>query len=357
MAQSRFSLPGPSATNARQKFHFKTRRQELNSVEGGMWIDIPGIRSAQCLTICNPLGTRTNLNYLDQLAKFHKQHGTNLNRFPSVDKRPLDLYKLKKAVETRGGFDKVCKLKKWAEIGRILGYSGKIMSSLSTSLKNSYQKWLHPYEEYLRVAKPGVQQQLELEYGGPFTPSAAEPPMKRPSQDTHPGQQDKSPTARAPATLSASLKDVDDPQGKAALIADPPRPAVSSGFTAINSGGFTPVNLTSAYFQAVNTSGPSVRRESDGGPPVSGPRLSRDGSLPPGQDGLEYRNPNSNQAPLTNGHVLNPMKRTSGHDSMNGGSATDVGAGGGGDDQNGRRSKRIKKGECARCDVTWQTPL
>ncbi|KAK5245940.1 hypothetical protein LTR16_007182, partial [Cryomyces antarcticus] len=68
-----------------ERFHFRTRRQELNSVEGG---------------------TRANLNYLDQLAKFHKQHGTNLNRFPSVDKRPLDLYKLKKAVERKGGFEK-----------------------------------------------------------------------------------------------------------------------------------------------------------------------------------------------------------------------------------------------------------
>ena len=97
----------------------------------------------------------------------------NLNRFPSVDKRPLDLYKLKKAVAQRGGFERVCKLKKWAEIGRDLGYSGKIMSSLSTSLKNSYQRWLFPYEEYLRLAKPGVQQQLEFENGGPFTPSSA----------------------------------------------------------------------------------------------------------------------------------------------------------------------------------------
>ncbi|EOD44979.1 putative phd transcription factor protein [Neofusicoccum parvum UCRNP2] len=96
-----------------------TSEQALNSVEGG---------------------TRANLNYLDQLAKFHRSRGNNLNRFPSVDKRPLDLYKLKKAVETRGGFDRVCKGKKWAEIGRDLGYSGKIMSSLSTSLKNSYQK-------------------------------------------------------------------------------------------------------------------------------------------------------------------------------------------------------------------------
>ncbi len=108
------------------------------------------------------LGTRANLSYLDALAKFHKQQGHSLNRLPYVDKKPLDLYRLKKAVEARGGFDKVCKLKKWAEIGRDLGYSGKIMSSLSTSLKNSYQRWLCPYEEYLRLAKPGVQQQIEL---------------------------------------------------------------------------------------------------------------------------------------------------------------------------------------------------
>lgn len=310
-----------------------------------MSIEISNDSPFKSLTTVNTLGTRTNLNYLDQLAKFHKQHGTNLNRFPSVDKRPLDLYKLKKAVETRGGFDKVCKLKKWAEIGRILGYSGKIMSSLSTSLKNSYQKWLHPYEEYLRVAKPGVQQQLELEYGGPFTPSAADSPMKRPNRDTPSGRQDESPAVRAATALSASLKDSDELHGKAAVAADPPRPQVSSGFTAINSSGFTPVNLTSASFQAVNTPTPPVRRESENGPLASMPRLPGDGSLPPAQDIPEYRNANPNQSHLANGHGLNPLKRTTLHDSMNGVSASDPGANGDCDDQNGRRSKRIKKGK------------
>ena len=205
------------------------------------------------------------------------------------------------------------------------------MSSLSTSLKNSYQKWLHPYEEYVRNNKPGVQHQSEPDHGGPFAPSAADPP------------------------LGTSLRGSDDPQGRATSLPDPPRPAVSSGFTAINSGGFTPVNLTSAYFQAVNTSSPSVRRESEGGPQVSMPRPPRDGSLPPGQDGLDYRNANSNQAHLTNGHILNPLKRSAGHDSMNGGSGTDMGGRGDCDDQNGRRSKRIKKGIGAQCYVPWQT--
>src|ERR1700760_4426539 len=133
-------------------------------------------------------GTRSNLNYLDQLAKFNKQRsGTTLNRFPSVDKRPLDLYKLKKLVEDKGGFDRVCKGKRWAEVGRDLGYSGKIMSSLSTSLKNSYQKWLLPYEEYLRLAKPGVQQQLEMLNGGPYTPSPGPSPAKKSQTNTPTG--------------------------------------------------------------------------------------------------------------------------------------------------------------------------
>lgn len=117
--------PGREVLIRLQKFHFRTRRQELNEVEGS---------------------NRENVTYLEALSKFHKQNSnTNLNRFPSVDKRPLDLYRLKRLVEEKGGFDTVCKGKRWAEIGRDLGYSGKIMSSLSTSLKNSYQKWLQPF--------------------------------------------------------------------------------------------------------------------------------------------------------------------------------------------------------------------
>ena len=176
----------------------------------------------------------------------------NLNRFPSVDKRPLDLYKLKKAVETRGGFERVCKLKKWAEIGRDLGYSGKIMSSLSTSLKNSYQKWLEPYEEYLRKAKPGVQQQLEAEYGGPLTPSAASP-MKRSNEPTPTGNRGfDSPSVHASAVLNATMKVADENVKPTPPPAEAQRPA--SGFTPINTGGgFTPVNLTQASFQPVNT--------------------------------------------------------------------------------------------------------
>ncbi|KAG6289044.1 hypothetical protein E4U09_005221 [Claviceps aff. purpurea] len=214
-----------------EKFHFRTRKQELNSVEGS---------------------TRANLTYLDGLLKFHKQQGSNLHRLPYVDKKPLDLYRLKKAVESRGGFDKVCKLKKWAEIGRDLGYSGKIMSSLSTSLKNSYQRWLCPYEEYLRLAKPGVHHQLEQEYGGPLTPSPAQTPIRKSHVNTPTSLKDDSPIIRASESLQNNLNglkrevDRDTPM----LDAPPvpvavPTPAPSGGFRAINIGGFTAVNYSS----------------------------------------------------------------------------------------------------------------
>jgi histone demethylase JARID1 len=268
-------------------------------------------------------GTRANLNYLDQLAKFHKQHGTNLNRFPSVDKRPLDLYKLKKAVEVRGGFDQVCKMKKWAEIGRDLGYSGKIMSSLSTSLKNSYQRWLQPYEEYLRVAKPGVQQQLELEHGGPYTPSPHQSPMAKkpiPLDNGTPLMAPKGTMSVPSSAPQSTPREVEATPDKPTLPIEPtpPRP-VASGFTPVNaSSGFTAVNR-SPSFVAVN-SNPTIKRETD------------NGSLTP-KSVAEHP---SISTPVSNGHGSHQIKRAISHES---GSQTENG-----DDPSGRRSKRLRKG-------------
>ncbi|KAL9094407.1 MAG: hypothetical protein Q9165_003257 [Trypethelium subeluteriae] len=230
------------------RFHFRTRKIELSSVEGG---------------------TRVNNNYVDGLIKFHKSNGVNFNRAPSVDKRPLDLYKLRKAVETRGGFERVCKLKRWAEIGRDLGYSGKIMSSLSTSLKNSFQRWLLPYEEYLRVARPGVQQQLEMENGGPLTPSPGPSPLKKQHQPTPSNLRDDTPAMKASEALHDSLKNGDAPvkRESAATPGENSRPVSTSGFTPVNSGGFTAVNApppASSGFTPVNMPNGSHRSSETG---------------------------------------------------------------------------------------------
>lgn len=268
------------------------------------------------------------MNYVDALVKFHNQNGKEI-RLPYVDKKPLDLYKLKKAVENRGGFDKVCKSKKWAEIGRDLGYSGKIMSSLSTSLKNSYQKFLCPYEEYLRAARPGVHQQLELEYGGPLTPSPAPSPMKKSNINTPASARAGSPTRQASDALQATVN------GKSTTTKDSvnstksaPSPASqpASGFTSINSGGFKAVN--SGGFTSVNRT-PLPTGDSTTSTPVKSLAGAASAKNTP-----EYRSSALGAA--------NALKRQLSCDSLdsrneNGDSKEDA-------DGNSRRSKRIKKG-------------
>ncbi|KAI8324256.1 JmjC-domain-containing protein [Martensiomyces pterosporus] len=111
-----------------KKFRFKTRIQQLNSLEGK---------------------TRTNLNYLDQLYKFHSQQGHPLTKVPQLDHRPIDLFDLRHEVAVRGGFYKVNAEKRWAEIGRVMKYDRKTCTSMSNSLKTTYQKIILPFELYL----------------------------------------------------------------------------------------------------------------------------------------------------------------------------------------------------------------
>lgn len=268
------------------------------------------------------LGTRSNLNYLDQLAKFHKQHGMNLNRFPSVDKRPLDLYKLKKAVEIRGGFDRVCKLKKWAEIGRDLGYSGKIMSSLSTSLKNSYQKWLSPYEEYLKVAKPGVQQQRELENRSPLaSPAASTPPNHQSSQKGTPASNYADALMRASTDLNTTIK-----------ASEEGCQASTGGFTAVNPGGFTAVNSTGSRLNGM------LKKENDGVSP-NPQHVTSISNTPEHQDSPSLLA----ASPLPNGTLS--AKRTVSHENTNGDSGATPDQNGDPESPNGRRSSKRQKKE------------
>ncbi|KAF9428426.1 hypothetical protein BGZ94_002445 [Podila epigama] len=109
-------------------FRFKTMIQKLNSMEGE---------------------TKTNSSYVEQLYKFHRQQGHPVNKIPQLDKRPIDLYRLKKEVAARGGYQKVTAGKKWAEIGRGLDYTRKQCTSLSNALKSAYSRVIMPYEIYL----------------------------------------------------------------------------------------------------------------------------------------------------------------------------------------------------------------
>ncbi|KAL1924863.1 uncharacterized protein VTP21DRAFT_4517 [Calcarisporiella thermophila] len=120
-------------------FRFRTRIQKLSSMEGE---------------------SRTVQNYLEQLEKFHRQQGNGFTRLPHLDRRPIDLLKLKKEVSARGGINKVTMEKKWAEIGRALGYNGRQCTSLSNSLKTAYTKLVLPYEVYLSKQRGAIQRGL-----------------------------------------------------------------------------------------------------------------------------------------------------------------------------------------------------
>ena len=138
------------------------------------------------------------------------------------------------------------------------------MSSLSTSLKNSYQKWLLPYEDYLRVAKPGVQQHLEMANGGPYTPSPGTSPVKKSQTSTPNGGIEETPTVAASAALHSTVNGFTPPQPPQptqevqppAVQLPPPQPAppTTGGFTPVNASGFTPVNVPtpSTSFTSVN---------------------------------------------------------------------------------------------------------
>jgi histone demethylase JARID1 len=213
------------------------------------------------------------------------------------------------------------------------------MSSLSTSLKNSYQRWLFPYEEYLRLAKPGVHQQLEYEYGGPLTPSPANSPMKRSHQHTPSSLRGESPAARASDALNASMKDEFEKTMKNIPLLDAPTPQpVTSGFTPVNAGGFTPVNAAPATFTPV-----SMNRRDREESSYTPARRPFDSPMSSAKNTPEYRPSALSSAPVVNGFTSNPLlKRQLSHDSIDsrkGSQPPDESENG------GRRSKRLKKGK------------
>jgi histone demethylase JARID1 len=203
------------------------------------------------------------------------------------------------------------------------------MSSLSTSLKNSYQKWLCPYEDYLRIAKPGVHQQLELEYGGPLTPSPAPSPLKRSNVHTPPSLRAESPARHATDALQASIDGQTKDSDRDVSMSDAPAfntPQATSGFTAINSGGFTAVNSSFTSVNRALTTASDVKGLAT--PKQYGTPLSSTKNTP------EYRPSSLGPAGLKRQMSCESL------DSAKKDSTVDKDEG----DSGSRRSKRLKKG-------------
>uniref|UniRef100_A0A4W4DZ33 [histone H3]-trimethyl-L-lysine(4) demethylase n=1 Tax=Electrophorus electricus TaxID=8005 RepID=A0A4W4DZ33_ELEEL len=103
------------------RLHFTPRIQRLNELE------------AQ---------TRVQLNFLDQIAKFWELQGCTL-KIPHVERKILNLYQLNKLVLDEGGFDIVCKERRWTKIAMAMGFApGKAVGS---HLRAHYERILYPY--------------------------------------------------------------------------------------------------------------------------------------------------------------------------------------------------------------------
>lgn len=149
----------------------------------------PNIEERENVMPKEPIITETeNVSESEVLPTFRSEMPSFLHRLPTIDKKPVDLYNLFIAVILRGGFEQVTLKKQWAKVGRELGYRGKIMTSLSSSLKSCFQKSLSLFEIYMLEQKPQVIKQL-LSTGNPLyqgdTSLSAEPATQDPMMETN----------------------------------------------------------------------------------------------------------------------------------------------------------------------------
>ncbi|CDR43083.1 hypothetical protein NBRC10512_001529 [Rhodotorula toruloides] len=115
-----------------ETFRFKTRLQQLNSMEAT---------------------ARASLNFLEQLYLFHRQQGSTGMTIPSIGGKPVDMWKLKREVNALGGYAAVTNGRKWTTVGKALGYNVASNTGICSQLKMSYYRIIVPFEEYVKRVK------------------------------------------------------------------------------------------------------------------------------------------------------------------------------------------------------------
>eukprot|EP00795_Rhopilema_esculentum_P017365 gene17365-8958_t len=88
-------------------------------------------------------------NFLDKYLAFMSVNGTPVTKVPIVCKQPLDLYRLFRAVLTRGGLQEVMKRKQFREVLKSMDLTST-SASLAYTVKNQYTKYLLQFENKTR---------------------------------------------------------------------------------------------------------------------------------------------------------------------------------------------------------------
>jgi len=131
------------------KFRFKTRLQRLNSLEAA---------------------SRAKVNFLEQLSMFHKQQGDAKATIPIIERRTVDLWRLRKEVNRVGGVLTLDRTDGWADVTETMGYN----RYSAVHIKKAYKEVVQPFDEWSIRAKASLSQ-------SPLTPysdaAATRPPV------------------------------------------------------------------------------------------------------------------------------------------------------------------------------------
>uniref|UniRef100_A0A8C1PWB1 [histone H3]-trimethyl-L-lysine(4) demethylase n=1 Tax=Cyprinus carpio TaxID=7962 RepID=A0A8C1PWB1_CYPCA len=148
--------------------------------------------------------TRVKLNYLDRIAKFWEIQGSSL-KIPNIERRILDLFSLAKIVTEEGGFEAVCKERRWARVAQKLGYPpGKNIGSL---LRSHYERIVYPFELFQSGASLPVQYR---EYKPHSIPLRQSPEPTEEDIEKNPELKKLQIYGAGPKMMGLGLEDVDD---------------------------------------------------------------------------------------------------------------------------------------------------
>lgn len=88
-------------------------------------------------------------HFVAQLYKYMDDRGTPLNKGPSIINKDVDLYRLYRAVQKLGGYNRVTSQNQWKQIAIRLGFV-PTTTSIQNLVKQAYKKFLLPFEEFDR---------------------------------------------------------------------------------------------------------------------------------------------------------------------------------------------------------------
>lgn len=145
-----FSLPTDN-------FRFKTRLQRLNQLEAA---------------------SRAKVNFLEQLSMFHKQQGNADATIPIIERKRVDLWRLRKEVNKVGGVLTLNRTNGWGDITELMGFS----RHYSNHIKQAYMEVVHPFDEWSIRAKASLTQSPLA----PYADAATSRPPNFKSEPTSP---------------------------------------------------------------------------------------------------------------------------------------------------------------------------